>query len=62
MNEWYDPLEVWQRWAGDVTGRAVDCGHFIAEERPAVTAHLLSEFLLTHLGSSPVPDSSTDRL
>jgi haloacetate dehalogenase len=32
---WYDTLAIWRGWAGDVTGRAVDCGHFIVEERPA---------------------------
>ena len=25
----------WQAAARDVSGRAIDCGHYIAEERPA---------------------------
>ena len=32
---WYDPLAIWREWADDVTGQALDCGHFIVEERPA---------------------------
>jgi len=60
VNEWYDPLVVWRRWATNVRGRAVDCGHFLAEELPDLTAQLLSRFLMTHTGSSPDSGSSTD--
>jgi haloacetate dehalogenase len=31
---WFDVLQVWRRWARDVRGRAIDCGHFLAEEAP----------------------------
>jgi haloacetate dehalogenase len=31
---WYDTLAIWREWADDVRGRAVDCGHFIPEEKP----------------------------
>jgi haloacetate dehalogenase len=31
----FDPLALWQAAAVDVSGRALDCGHYIAEERPA---------------------------
>jgi haloacetate dehalogenase len=34
LGRWFDVLEVWRRWAGDVRGRAIDCGHFLAEEAP----------------------------
>ena len=30
----FDPLALWQPLAADVTGRALDCGHYIAEELP----------------------------
>lgn len=29
-----DLLPIWSRWADDVAGKALDCGHFIAEEAP----------------------------
>jgi haloacetate dehalogenase len=29
-----DPLSVWRRWADDVLGEALDCGHFLPEEAP----------------------------
>jgi len=41
---WYDVLEVWRAWADDVTGEALDCGHFLPEERPAETAAALRAF------------------
>jgi haloacetate dehalogenase len=41
---WYDPLQVWRDWADDVTGAAVDSGHFVVEEQPAVTAATLRSF------------------
>ncbi|GAB3344484.1 alpha/beta fold hydrolase [Modestobacter lapidis] len=34
---WYDTLAVWRDWADDVTGAALDCGHFLPEELPAET-------------------------
>ncbi|HEX5378123.1 MAG TPA: alpha/beta hydrolase [Phenylobacterium sp.] len=43
---WYDVLAVWREWADDVTGQAIDCGHFIPEERPAETLAALRSFFL----------------
>jgi haloacetate dehalogenase len=37
-------LAIWREWAGDVTGRALDCGHYVAEERPAETLAELRAF------------------
>ena len=34
LEDWYDVLGIWREWADDVTGRAVDAGHYLAEERP----------------------------
>jgi haloacetate dehalogenase len=40
-----DVLEIWRGWADDVRGRALDCGHFLAEEAPDETcAELLAFF------------------
>ncbi|WP_435582622.1 alpha/beta fold hydrolase [Amycolatopsis thermoflava] len=40
-----DVLAVWRPWAPRLTGLALDCGHYLAEERPAETAGALREFL-----------------
>jgi haloacetate dehalogenase len=40
-----DPLAVWRTRARDVTGRSIDAGHFLAEERPAETLAALQNFL-----------------
>jgi haloacetate dehalogenase len=34
----FDPIEIWGRWADDVEGQGLDCGHFLPEERPAEVA------------------------
>ncbi len=41
----FDPLAVWKRWADNVQGRPLECGHFIPEERPAEVTDILLEFL-----------------
>jgi haloacetate dehalogenase len=41
----YDVVSIWQQQADAVQGRALDCGHFLAEERPAETASELTRFL-----------------
>ncbi len=41
---WYDPVAIWQDWADDVTGSAVDSGHFLAEEEPATVLAALRTF------------------
>jgi haloacetate dehalogenase len=40
----YDVLALWQDWASDVRGRAIDCGHFLPEEAPDETATELLQF------------------
>lgn len=49
---WGDPsgrrpplTDVWAAWADDVTGHAIDCGHFLAEEAPEETLDALRSFL-----------------
>jgi haloacetate dehalogenase len=41
----YDVLRIWEGEADDVRGRALDCGHFLAEERPDQVAAELVTFL-----------------
>ena len=50
MNRWYDVLAVWRDWADDVEGRAIDCGHYLAEEKPAETLAALLPFLKRAMG------------
>jgi haloacetate dehalogenase len=45
LPDWYDVLAIWRDWAAEVSGRAIDSGHYIAEERPDDTlAELLAFF------------------
>jgi haloacetate dehalogenase len=39
------PLEVWRRWASDVRGHSLPCGHFLPEEAPEALAAALEAFL-----------------
>jgi haloacetate dehalogenase len=45
-------LDVWRPWAPDVTGRAIDAKHFLAEDRPEETASALLEFLAHDAGGT----------
>lgn len=45
-----DPVELWRTRARDVTGRPIDAGHFLAEERPAETLAALQDFLAEEPG------------
>lgn len=40
------PLDTWRRWATNVSGHAIDSGHFLAEENPQATADALLKFFL----------------
>jgi haloacetate dehalogenase len=40
----YDVLAVWRQYATQVEGRAVDCGHFLLEERPDDVIAELKQF------------------
>lgn len=37
-------METWRRWATDVRGKGLPCGHFLAEEAPDATAAELLDF------------------
>ena len=38
-------LDIWRRWATDVRGLGLMCGHFVAEEKPAEALAALVPFL-----------------
>lgn len=40
-----DPLAVWRRWADEVTGGGVACGHFLPEEAPNTVIREVRAFL-----------------
>ncbi len=40
----FEPLKLWQAAADDVTGRAVDSGHYIAEEAPDAVLSEAAQF------------------
>jgi haloacetate dehalogenase len=48
LERWYceegGPLQLWRQWADDVTGHAIEGGHFFPEEKPAEVADLLGAF------------------
>lgn len=44
LEKGYDVLDIWRDWAEDVSGRALDCGHYLPEEAPEETYAELSEF------------------
>jgi haloacetate dehalogenase len=44
IDTWYDALGVWREWAPDLRGEAIDCGHFLPEEKPAETLAALRGF------------------
>jgi haloacetate dehalogenase len=41
----YDVLGIWRRRAPVLHGRGLDCGHFLAEERPDEVTEALDDFL-----------------
>jgi haloacetate dehalogenase len=48
LETWYadagGPLALWRAWAGNVSGTALDGGHFFPEEMPERTAEELRRF------------------
>jgi haloacetate dehalogenase len=45
IEQYFKPLADWRRHAADVRGRALDCGHFLPEEKPAEVLRELRRFL-----------------
>jgi haloacetate dehalogenase len=51
LGQQYDVEAIWRRQASDFRGRGLECGHFIAEERPEDTgAELLTFLAERHIG------------
>ena len=44
----FDSLADWREVAENVTGRALDCGHFVPEEAPKETLAAIERFLRQH--------------
>jgi haloacetate dehalogenase len=44
----FDCLADWREVAADVTGHALDCGHFVPEEAPEATLAQIEQFLQLH--------------
>jgi haloacetate dehalogenase len=44
LEEHYEVLEVWGGWADEVSGRVLECGHYIPEEAPDETCAELRAF------------------
>lgn len=48
VNRTYDVLNVWQDYAHEVKGEALDCGHFLPEEVPEAVITRLRRFFKAH--------------
>ena len=48
----YDVLAAWRPVAADVSGHAVDCGHYIAEEAPQAVIDEVLRHSGTGLGAT----------
>ena len=44
-DHWWGPLAIWKEWADNVTGSAIDSGHFVCEENPDATVKAMLAFL-----------------
>src|SRR5204862_4010792 len=50
LDRWYDVPAIWRDWAGDVRGRALNCGHHLALEAPDATYAELYNFFSEDAG------------
>jgi haloacetate dehalogenase len=47
VGKMFQPLETWRDLVSSPIGEAIDCGHFIPEEKPDETLHALRGFFRT---------------
>jgi haloacetate dehalogenase len=47
VGKMFQPLETWRDLVSSPVGEAIDCGHFIPEEKPGATLHALRGFFRT---------------
>jgi haloacetate dehalogenase len=47
VGKMFQPLETWRDFVSSPIGEAIDCGHFIPEEKPVETLHALRGFFRT---------------
>jgi haloacetate dehalogenase len=60
---YFDPLAVWRRWAQEVRGGPLDCGHFMMEEAPDAVAAAIESLLATaSAGAARSPSGSAAAL
>lgn len=57
----FDCLAAWREVARHVSGRALECGHFAAEEAPAETLAEISAFLARHTPATALSTTSKRR-
>jgi haloacetate dehalogenase len=44
VGKFFQPFETWRDLIASPTGEAIDCGHFVAEEKPEETLRALRAF------------------
>ncbi|PPR24883.1 MAG: Fluoroacetate dehalogenase [Alphaproteobacteria bacterium MarineAlpha9_Bin4] len=42
----YNPIRIWKKWASDVTGYSINCGHFLPEEKPKEVMVAIQKFFM----------------
>ena len=45
IERFFDPMRDWREVASQVRGKALNCGHFLPEEKPAEVLRELRRFL-----------------
>jgi len=54
----FDPLQTWQSWAPKATGKPIDAGHLLPEEKPMEVLEAINDLLHTTKSSTGRADDS----